>query len=112
MGAYARQFLRRDEVTDIDCARSSARLSIARSILRAAGVEPISRPTHDPGCICHPDNAWNRLHGYSYVCDPGCTFRSQKVEWAEWVKPEMFDKAWALANEVQTDRGAFNRRSV
>lgn len=92
--------LRRGDSFDIEDARTTHRLRIGQSILRSLGVE--STWTHSKG---HEERR-GAPYGYN-GCDDYC-----KVEWPEWATGRMFDLAYQLADELQTERGAFNRNQA
>jgi hypothetical protein len=95
---------------DPECFRAQHRHSLALTLLSAAGVTP-TYPEHAETCIRHPSKRFNRLPGNSYHCDPGCGW-TDRPTWPEWCTGEMFDRAYRLADEIQTERGAWHQREA
>jgi hypothetical protein len=99
--------LKRGDSYDIECGRTTHRLRLGQHILSSLGVEA-KWPEHDEKCILNPKNSWNRCSGWSYRCQ--CSVGTDpQPSWPEWATDEMFDLAYRLADEVQTERGSYNR---
>lgn len=90
-GAY---YLKRGDTSDIEDFRMTYRLRLARVILQSTGIEPNIK--HD-----------KTAHDVFNDCDYRC-----KAEWAEWVNDDIFEHAFRLADEIQTQQGAFNRNKA
>lgn len=91
--------VKRGDTFDVECSRTSTRLRMAHAILKSQGAEPV---------WSHSDRTrlefgWLEKH----ACDHRCT-----CAWPEWVTGEAFDLAYRLADEIQTARGAHNRRGM
>lgn len=100
------RYLKRGDSFDIEDWRTTHRLQVAQSILRNLGFTP-TWVEHDPKCIKHPDNAWNRVFGFNYICDTGCPRKSNPPPtWPEGASGEVFDAAYRLADAVQNARHA------
>lgn len=104
--------LRRGDTFDIEDWRTTHRLRVGHSILRGLGIEP-SFPKHDPKCILSAEQAFRRggQDRYRFNCECGVG-HDPNAEWPEWVTGSTFDLAYQLANEVQTERGAWNQREA
>jgi hypothetical protein len=91
------------QTLDPEDGRTTHRLRLAQSILRDLGVEPTL--THSAQCIerklVPPGFGW--YNGCDYKCE---------TTWPEWATGRMFDLAYQMADEIQTERGKFNRRDV
>jgi len=106
------RLLKRGDTYDIECWRTSHRLRVGQSILRGLGLEP-TWPEHAEDCMNHPNNRFNRIHGYSYPCLGDCPHRlDPPATWPEWATDEMFDLAYRLADETQTERGNWHQRQI
>lgn len=90
----------RGDTFDIEDSRTSYRLSIAQGILRNMGLE--STVIHSEGCA----DRKQALYGYN-GCDDKC-----KTTWPEFATGRMFDLAYQLADEFQTQRGQWNQMSA
>lgn len=104
------RMLKRGYTFDIECHRTTYRLRGGHSILASMGVKP-SYPEHDPSCIKHPSNSMNRCFGWTYWCECG-RGDDPTPTWPEWVTGEMFDLAYRLADEIQTERGNHHQREI
>lgn len=103
---YAIARLKKRQLTDPDCSRSTGRLFAAAAILDAAGVkhEWPEKPEHERDCPKRPGSGY---FGQAY-CTPRCPVRAW-VEagpvWEDWVTDAMFAAAYDLADTVITERG-------
>jgi len=104
------RMVKRGYTYDIECAKTTHRLRLAQSILTGMGVTA-TLPEHDDKCILSPAQKFNRCFGYSYNCTCGVGVDPAPT-WPEWTTGEMFDLAYRLADEVQTERGAHNQRDA
>lgn len=104
------RLLKRGYTFDPECHRTTYRLGQARQILASMGIKP-EFPEHDESCIKHPSNAHNRCFGWTYWCECG-RGEDPVPSWPEWVTGRMFDLAYSLADEVQTERGSWNQREA
>lgn len=95
---------------DPECGKTTHRLRLAQSILRDAGVES-TVAEHADKCMLSPAQRYNRVFGYSYNCSCGIGVDPTPT-WPEWATGEMFDLAYRLADEIQTERGAHNQREA
>jgi hypothetical protein len=99
------RLLKRGDTYDIECWRTSHRLSVGMSILRNLGFTP-TWPDHSEDCMLHPKNAYNRCWGFNYMCLGDCPRRlNPPPTWPEGASDEVFDKAYELACAVQDERG-------
>lgn len=89
--------VKRGYTFDPECSRTTHRLQTTLEILRVEGIVP-TIPDHDSKCIMHPDNAWNRCHGFNYHCECGRGMNPQPT-WPDWVTDACFNAA-AIAAEV------------
>jgi hypothetical protein len=105
--------LMRGDSYDIECWRTTHRLRVALGILRGQDIVP-TPVEHSESCILHPSHRSNRVFGWNYICDdPACPARrNPPPTWPEWVTGEMFDRAYALADEIQTERGRYEQRKA
>lgn len=92
------RMLKRGDTRDPECWRTSHRLLVGQGIIRSLGIE--STWTHSDSEECD----FGRMR---HACDYRC-----KCEWPEWVTGRVFDLAYQLANEVQTERGSFERAAA
>jgi hypothetical protein len=90
------RYLKRGDTFDPEDFRMTHRLRVAGQILSGLGITPEWE---------HGGSFTNELG--KHVCCDKC-----KASWPEWVTDEVFNRAFALANEVQTERGAFNQRAA
>jgi hypothetical protein len=96
---------------DRDCWRTSHRLLVAQGILRNLGAEAVP-VAHSDKCIRSEAQRFNRVFGFNYVCDdPACPAKNSPTPiWPEWVTGDLFDLAYRLADEYQTEHGAYEQR--
>jgi len=90
--------LKRGDTYDIECARTSYRLRVGQGILKAAGL---TQTWH------HSDNQHVEFGRAKHACDYKC-----RCEWDAWATDEMFDRAYALADDVQTERGRYHQAQI
>lgn len=105
------RLLKRGDAFDPECWRTTHRLRVAKSILHGQGIVA-EWPEHTDECGRHPRNLFNVVHSYrnGVICTCG---RDQRgPNWPKWVTGAMFDTAYRLAAEIQTERGAYNRREA
>lgn len=82
------------------------RLRIASRILQGLGLEPTVE--HCQQCVWHPNaDPYLRTRPGMHFCWDAC-----KTTWPEWATDDLFNHAFALANEYQTQHGAFERRKA
>jgi hypothetical protein len=106
------RMLKRGYTFDHECHRTTYRLGKALALLRLDGIEP-TFPDHDGKCILHPDNRSQRCFGHTYYSSPGCPRAGDPVPtWPEYVTGRMFDLAYQLADEMQTQRGNWHQREI
>lgn len=96
------RLLRRGDTFDPECWRTTHRLRAGQSILAQAGVEHTWEHSDRKGVV-----GTGLLMREGHVCDDRC-----KAVWPEWATDEMFDLAYRLADEIQTERGSWNRREA
>lgn len=102
------RLLKRGDSRDPECWRTTHRLTVASSVLRSQGVVP-HWPDHAEECGRHPVKLANVVHSYRerVVCTCGRDYKGP--EWEPWVTGAMFDLAYKLADELQTERGGWNQ---
>jgi hypothetical protein len=93
-GGYS---LKRGDTHDPECSLTTHRLRIARGILRGMGIE---------GTVEHGGNFVQGPYAKHVCCDK-C-----KTIWPSWVTDEIFNLAYRLADEVQTERGMAHRAAA
>jgi hypothetical protein len=93
-GAYS---LKRGDTHDPECSLTTHRLRVARGILSGMGIE---------ATVEHGGNFTQGPYGKHACCDK-C-----KTVWPEWVTDEVFNLAYKLADEVQTQRGRHHQREI
>lgn len=96
------RMLKRGDSSDIECWRTTHRLRVGQGILRSLGIEQTWTHLEMDG---KSPETWPG--GPKHQCNYRCT-----CEWPEWVTGEMFDLAYRLACEVQTERGAYERAAA
>lgn len=104
------RLLARGDTFDPECSRTTHRLRVALSILRGLGITPTHE--HEPDCRRHPDNLLRVCHGYreGVCCSCGRDYKGS--EWPEYATGAIFDLAYKLADEYQTERGAYHQRAI
>jgi hypothetical protein len=104
------RLLKRGDSFDPEDFRTTHRLRVGQSILASLGIE--STFDHDEACPRHPASLSNVVHSYRsrVCCSCGRDYRG--ADWPAWVTGETFDLAYRLADEVQTERGNFNRSAA
>jgi len=108
------RLLRRGDTFDIEDWRTTHRLRLGQHILSSAGVKA-EWAEHSEKCMRNPKNAWNRCFGWNYHCDHDCPRGRQESTgpvWPEWATQEMFDLAYRLADEVQSERGHWHQLQI
>lgn len=92
------RMLKRGDTSDIECWRTTHRLRVGQGILRSLGIAPE---------WSHSDCTRVSFGRVVHACDYRCV-----CTWPEWVTGDVFDLAYRLANETQTERGAFERNAA
>ena len=87
------RLLARGDTGDIECWRTTHRLGVARRILAGLGIEPTWE---------HSDCQRANFGRMRHECDYRCV-----ATWPEYVTGEMFDLAYELADEYQTEHGGY-----
>ena len=105
------RLLKRGDSFDPECSRVSHRLRLAQRLLAVDGIEPIW-PDHADECGRHPRRLSNVVHSYRgrVCCTCGRDWRGPT--WREGVTGATFDRAYALADEMQSARGAQAQREI
>ena len=96
------RLLRRGDTFDPECHRTTYRLQLGQRILAASGVEFHWDHGPNEGVV-----GTGLLQRTGHVCDYRC-----KAVWPAWATGEMFDRAYALADEVQTERGNWHQSKI
>ena len=96
------RYLKRGDTADPECHRMTYRLGVARSILRSQGIEVEWNHSEHTGVI-----GTGLLQRTGHVCDYRC-----KAVWPEWVTDEIFNTAFNLADQLQSERGANHQRAI
>lgn len=109
------RLLKRGDTFDIEDWHTTHRLRVGQSILLHLGVKA-EWPEHSPECGRHPSNLSNVVFSYreSVCCSCGRDnlIDSQGPKWPEWATGRIFDLAYSLADELQTERGHWNQRQA
>lgn len=92
-------YLKRAYRFDLEDHRMSHRLQVANSILRSLHIEPEWDHSDNRGLV-----GTGLLQREDHVCNDACS-----PIWPEWVSDEVFELAYRLADETQTERGAWHR---
>ena len=94
-------YLKRGDRSDPEDYRMTHRLTIATGILSGLGIEPVW--THGSTAV----NEWVDFGRVRHACTNTC-----KCSWPEWATDAMFQLAFDLADEVQTQRGGWYREQA
>lgn len=96
------RLLKRGDTFDPECPRTSHRLKLALRILAVDNIVPEWDHSQNIGII-----GTGLLQRDGHVCDYRC-----KAVWPEYATGTMFDLAYQLANEFQTERGRYHQRQI
>jgi len=96
------RLLKRGDTRDIECHRTTYRLQLARRILHGMSIEPTWDHSENTGVV-----GTGLLQREGHICDYRC-----KAQWPEWATGRLFDLAYQLADEEQTDRGNYHQRAI
>jgi hypothetical protein len=106
MTSYAVSMLRRAQTFEPEDSRVSNRLRTALNILAAGGVKPT---------ITHSDRKvldWATKREVHHCSLAGSGYHDCTIVWEPWVTDDMFDKAYSLASDVVSARGAFHQNAA
>lgn len=96
------RLVKRGDTVDIECHRTTYRLQKAKRLLAAGGIEATWDHSDRTGLV-----GTGLLQREGHVCDYRC-----KAVWPEYVTGAMFDLAYRLADEMQTEKGRFHQRWI
>lgn len=96
------RYLKRGDTFDPECHRTTYRLGLARRLLAVDGIAPEWEHSDREGLV-----GTGLLQRTGHVCDDRC-----RAVWPEYVTDEVFDRAYALADALQSARGAHAQREI